>query len=457
MFAGENELHEETNFKRPSKRSNVVPSEQSSRLGKTQSVKDSEDSAIFRPYARRNRSKINRDSARSNLADLIQGRGSHNSSLPARGFINDGKGSICEPNIQKCANVSSLSNTKQAASNGDLRSKVIISNDQFNVEQTGLQGAEIPGPSKGDTVGQKLDTVISKNMESDQHCEFPQFEAHYDSRDLVPEGQTENEQGVSTEVTEKAEVETHTIHLKGFSDSKKEKRSMPNGQDSFGVTAANGINSYSSSTQNSLILDVNNITNPCFDVKSIGSKRRFVGETAELQGMGNLATDQNLNNRNDIKAFEEVVLVDDNGTVDKNNAMNDFSVKLEDDRRPTEKDICLIAEEVPKVDLAACKANGAALVSKVDRKDAVTSVEVSSCKNFSSNRSAGTLDGSTCEFSLTNLPGRHSDAVTVSQPDSGNLLKLKDEAREDSILEEAQIIEVILLGGNLFMVSDLPV
>lgn len=66
LFDGENEILErERTSVHPVKRKNIVPSEQSSRMDGSQNAKESEDSAIFRPYARRNRSKIKRDAARS--------------------------------------------------------------------------------------------------------------------------------------------------------------------------------------------------------------------------------------------------------------------------------------------------------------------------------------------------------------------------------------------------------
>ena len=91
LFDGENEIFNKNSL-HPSRRNNIVPSEQSSQVDGSQNAKESEDSAIFRPYARRNRSRSNRDGARSSPADMVPSCGGHGSSLPARHGSRDAKG-----------------------------------------------------------------------------------------------------------------------------------------------------------------------------------------------------------------------------------------------------------------------------------------------------------------------------------------------------------------------------
>lgn len=74
LFDGENKLQKDKHFKCRSGKSTVTPYETSRGTCGNVKVKESENSAIFRPYARRNRTKSNRDGPRLGSGDVLHGR-----------------------------------------------------------------------------------------------------------------------------------------------------------------------------------------------------------------------------------------------------------------------------------------------------------------------------------------------------------------------------------------------
>ncbi|XP_018491661.1 chromatin modification-related protein EAF1 B isoform X2 [Raphanus sativus] len=74
----------ENNLRYPNRQNRTSESERSYKANTNQNIKETEDSAIFRPYARRNRTKINRDPARSSSTDLVQNPGGLAMSISVR-------------------------------------------------------------------------------------------------------------------------------------------------------------------------------------------------------------------------------------------------------------------------------------------------------------------------------------------------------------------------------------
>ncbi|CAM8973554.1 unnamed protein product [Rhodiola kirilowii] len=97
LFDGENKLIKDKNSKSRGTKNTVVPSEFLTRGGGADKASVAENSAIFRPYARRNRSKSCRDGARSASMDVAH---PHNkqASPHLRPVTRDVKGSLSEAN-----------------------------------------------------------------------------------------------------------------------------------------------------------------------------------------------------------------------------------------------------------------------------------------------------------------------------------------------------------------------
>ncbi|GKV00672.1 hypothetical protein SLEP1_g13329 [Rubroshorea leprosula] len=449
LFDGENELHEgKRSSMHRSKRSSVAPSEQCSQMDGTQNAKESEDSAIFRPYARRNRSKINRDSARSSSTDMVQGRGGHGSSLPARGGSMDMKGPISETNNQKEQNVLSISNPKFATSNGDLVSKKIISDNQLNAGLDNVQAVEVTTRLlKGNQSECTLDTPVSKSSADVQQKEVIQGEA-LRSINLAsdePGVASRKEQVISAgleclsgAVATKAEKETSSCQLNGFNDSKRDRKTIPNAgkQNSNAAVGAKRLDSESSCSQSSLNIDVNNDNDTGF-TEDVDANRKPADETSELEAKPKLLNDLVLK-KNAMRPVDDIATINENNCgVSQNHSLNDSVIKVDDEIRSNMQNQMVYSSSVEGLQQNVLS------VSEAEKKLSDVSCDNPNSKtvNHSAGKPPGTVDISIPDHLEITLLGANDDVATNPQTDFDKHLKLVDKDREDSILEEARIIE----------------
>ncbi|XP_040953820.1 chromatin modification-related protein EAF1 B isoform X7 [Gossypium hirsutum] len=416
LFSGENELPEGERKSMNSRKWNTVfPSEQSSRMDGAQNTKESEDSAIFRPYARRNRSKINRDGARSSPKDIVQGRGGHGPCLPAHVASKDVKALTSETNNQKGKNIHCVDATKLTTSDGDLASKMITSDNQFNMAFDGGQATEeTTDQSKGDISESKVDVTFSKSLIDDLHKETAQVEADKSPVNLVPAESdlvAGKEQGVSTGLEEspatgttKAENGTGYNQQNGFGDAKRDEEKPIEGQNSSVAIGMKGLDSVSSCTQNSLRLDVNNDKDVYINPKNVDSNGKLVEQTSEKEESLNLAVGEMARQNSEIKAVDNVaVVLDTYRSVIQNDSLNDSTVKVVEETR-----------------------------SELQN-------EVSCLSNDEAQRSSHAV--SEAEREVSTVPGITSIAIPDTQASLDNHVKVVDKAHEDSVMEEAGIIE----------------
>ncbi|XP_012490842.1 chromatin modification-related protein EAF1 B isoform X8 [Gossypium raimondii] len=439
LFHGENELPEgERKSMHPRKKNTVVPSEQSSQMGRTQNAKESEDSAIFRPYARRNRSKLNRDAARSSSTEMGQGRGGHGPSLPARVSSKDEK---VLTNNQKDKNMPSVNIAKSATSNGNLASKVITSGNLLNMELDGGQAAEATtDQSKGDLSKSKVDaTVPNEPVQVDVHKSAVNLAS--EEPDLVGG----KEQAISTGFecpadsgANKAENETISNKLNGFGDAKRDGKNIRvEGQNSSAARGVKGLDSESSCTENSLSLDVNNDNDACINPKNVDSNGKPMEQTSEKEESLNLAVGELAKEKNEIVAADNVAIIWDAQTSkNQNHSLTDSIVKVEEEvRSELQNEVsCPSNKEVQQ---------SSPPVSEADRKTNTVLGDNSNSKNENICASGllGTMGNFICEIPERTLLGRTSTANTDVQTNMDGHVKVVDKAHEDSILEEARIIE----------------
>ncbi|TYG45250.1 hypothetical protein ES288_D11G159100v1 [Gossypium darwinii] len=439
LFHGENELPQgERKSMHPRKKNTVVPSEQSSQMGRTQNAKESEDSAIFRPYARRNRSKLNRDAARSSSTEMGQGRGGHGPSLPARVSSKDEK---VLTNNQKDKNIPSVNTAKSATSNGDLASKVITSGNLLNMELDGGQAAEATtDQSKGDLSKSKVDaTVPNEPVQVDVHKSAVNLASK--EPDLVGG----KEQAISTGFecpadsgANKAENETISNKLNGFGDAKRDGKNIRvEGQNSSAARGVKGLDSESSCTENSLSLDVNNDNDACINPKNVDSNGKPMEQTSEKEESLNLAVGELAKEKNEIVAVDNVAIIWDAQTSkNQNHSLTDSIVKVEEEvRSELQNEVsCPSNKEVQQ---------SSPPVSEADRKTNTVLGDNSNSKNknICASGPLGTMGNFICEIPERTLLGRTSTANTDVQTNMDDHVKVVDKAHEDSILEEARIIE----------------
>ncbi|KAK8285589.1 hypothetical protein V6Z12_D08G234800 [Gossypium hirsutum] len=431
------------------KRNTVVPSEQSSHMEGTQNVKESEDSTIFRPYARRYRSKIKREGGRSSSTDIVQGRAGRGSSLPARGASKDVKASTSEPNNQKDKNISSVTTTKSATSNGDLASKVITSDDQLNMELDGGKPVEeTTGHSKGDQFERKVDVIASKTLIDDLPKEPAIMEAHKSPVSLAfeePNLVVGKEQVVSASLERspgtgatKPENETSSHQLNGVADAKIDRKNISNEEKNSSVAiGTKGLDMESSSTKNSLSLDVNNDNEACINPKNVDSNVNPLEHTSEKEESPALAVGESAKEKNEIKVLDNAaVICDANNSMNQNHSLNDSTVKVEEVRSELQIEI-------------SCPSNNEVIQSNDAESEADRKVSTVQGDNSNSNiekacasRPQGTMDNFMCEIPEMTFSGITCTDNADTQTSLENHVEVVDKAREDSILEEARIIEM---------------
>ena len=434
-FDGENELLEvEKKRKHPSRRNNVTQSEQSSQMDGIHNAKESEDSAIFRPYARRNRSRPNRDGARSSSTDIVQSSVGHGSSLPARGDARDVKGLVTETDDHKAQIITSISNPKSTTSNGDLFFQIDTSNTQSNTELDCVQALKTVVNLPDDRLG-VTESIVLRDNQHDQPSEADAEKAPNDiaSRECDHGGGKEQVISAGPECppcaeSAKTENETGPALLNGLEKDGNE------GQNGNAAMGTKRFNSESSCTQNSLSLDANNGCDPCDNCRNDDTNEILLKESSEFEGTQSLPSG---NIGNEKKGTSSISAIND-GSVHENYSGNDSTVKTEEEMRTTfhSQVKCTNLEGVEQNDHVASEAdtmvgNMLAGSSNSDREIIYPSGP------------QGSLDPSVQELPQPILLEKNSSAATDPQSCLNTHFKVVDKSREDSILEEARVIEVV--------------
>ncbi|XP_015892402.3 chromatin modification-related protein EAF1 B isoform X2 [Ziziphus jujuba] len=450
LFDGDNDLPEaERNPLHPSRRNNVTPSEQSSQMDGTQNAKESEDSAIVRPYARRNRSRSNREGARSNSTDMVQSRSGQGSSLPLCSSLRDTKVTAMEANNEKDQNMPSVSNLKSASSNGDVVPKVVISDNQLDM---GLDGAQLHkmsvGTSNGSVHDSKLDIVAPRSLQESQDNQPSQVDAQQ-IPSVVASGAldvSEMDHMVSAGqepclATTNINNET-SVQPNGISNSKRENKIIVSEvQNSSAAGGTKGLDSESSCTQTSLGVDVHNDSDMCTNTRNIDCYGNTMEQTSDVEGAPNPSGGEMEKGKNEEKAVDGgAVITDNRSSLCQNHSGDVSTVKIEEDmpatRPDSDSEIKLLSstEGVQKSDQ---------IVSETDRKvDDKLDTNININKE---NKCVGRLQEPQ-DISMHELPeaassGKDSAATLEPQVCPDNAVKVVDKAHEDSILEEARTIE----------------
>ncbi|KAL6208948.1 hypothetical protein ACLB2K_019891 [Fragaria x ananassa] len=442
LFDGDNDTPEgERNSMHISRRNNIAPSEQSSQMDGTQNAKESEDSAIFRPYARRNRSRPNRDGTRSSSTD-IQGRGGQGSSLPSRGSLKNPKGQISETINQKDHNLLSVTNLKSVKSNGDFSPKLSTFNSQLGMEFDGVQAPELyTGLAKGSPES-KLDVTSPESLKESQHTQ-PSQTATQDIPIAAVSGRSDEREPLASsiheclpcEATTKTENDISSVQVNGFSNLNRESKSVPNEGHISSAVGTKGLDSESSCTQTSLGLDVNNDT----DIHTTrNDDKANIMETSDVEGSQNPAGDEMMIEKNERRAVDSSTMINDpQASAFHSNHSGNSEAKVEDDMNESRSEV---RNEIKLHPNTEGEQQNGCTVSEAEKKlDEVVDNGTIIKKENSSGRSL-TQDLSMCELPETIMSGIDSAKGSDFQA-SDDHLKVVDKTHEDSILEDAQMIE----------------
>ncbi|CAL0328210.1 unnamed protein product [Lupinus luteus] len=420
LFDGENELLEgKKRSLHSNKRHKIAPPEQCSQIGVIQNAKETEDCAIVRPYARRNRSRLNHG---------------------PRGGSRDGKGLVSDTNKQKDHNVPPSSKANPASVNGDILIKDLASNNPLDNDMVGVR-AHLTASGSASVPEDKLDITFNRNLKGDQ-CILP-------SQDDTAQKPVVSASGEANAVEERdpgASADTDPLPLvaitqpdnefccglpNGLDNLKLDRKGVPNeGQNSGAAVGMKNFDSESPCAQTSLARDVNNDSDMCTNRKNVDENGNTMEQTLESERKLNL-TGEVVKERNETKSGATVDCEHGNGYLDYSG--NGNMVKIEEDSHVNSS--CMQNKVIDS-------SNEDSTISKAAKEDSIVVNHYNSVKENNCERNQVPVDVSISETPQTALAEKFTAAAPDRRPCSTHHLKLADKAHEDSILEEAQIIKV---------------
>jgi len=417
LFDGENELPE-TERRCLNKRNNIAAAEQSSQIDGNQNAKETEDSAIFRPYARRNRSRP------------IHG---------PRGASREVKGLMLETNNQKSPNLPTISKPKPSSLNGDIGTKNLTTNNAVNDELVGIRDHQSISGSAS-VPKDKMDNTVNINIK-ENHGTLPSEDNTDQNPILMATGEatvvelSEPVAAVNRESpSAKAENGPYDCQLNGFGSVEVDRKSGTNeGQYNVDILGKKNFDLESTCARTSLDRHVNNDSDMCTNTNSVDANENTMEQTFALENKLNSANYEVVKDRHKTKNGATVSNEHDAGCQDHSGGDN--IVKAEEDFHINSSSMSNIMGE-----------HNDSTISKAD-KDTVLVDQSNSVKESSSERHQVPVDVSLSESPQPAPAEKVKSATSYDQPCVMHNMKLVDKAREDFILEEAQIIEVSISGS----------
>ncbi|XP_023642577.1 chromatin modification-related protein EAF1 A isoform X1 [Capsella rubella] len=413
LFNSENKSVEgERNLRYPNRQNRTSETERSSKANTNQNTKDTEDSAIFRPYARRNRSKINRDPSRSSSTDLVPNRGGLATSISIRRGSVEGKGCISEAANQKDRHTTSVSCPIFANSNGNIAPKNIVPSNSLNTKVDGEPVLrESTAGSKNSLLKDEVDITYRKSS-----ANFPVGESGLagEKAKLVSTG---------TEISSPKAVtidgqENNSTQLNGLRDSTGEEESLTN----RGAAGTKGLQS-ESSHPNNIEVDVENERDP-YKVEKLDSDEITIQKASRVEGLLNQTVDE----------MTKTKIKDETGrpTTIISECIPEKLVKIENQSHRTAE-----IQNEEKGSETENRLQDGLVVPEIDMKVGRLLPE-----NRSSSLCSGipqaSVDTSSCAVGDNLLSGTDSEALKHHPSSDAVVL---DTVKEDSILDEARIIQ----------------
>ncbi|XP_024009658.1 chromatin modification-related protein EAF1 B isoform X2 [Eutrema salsugineum] len=415
LFDSENKSAEgERNLRYPNRQNRTSESERSSKANTNQNTKETEDSAIFRPYARRNRSKINRDPARSSSTDVVQNRGGVATSISIRRGLVDGKGCIPEAANQRDRHTTSVSCPIFENSNGNIVPKNVAPTNPLNSKVDG--GPVVRDNIAGSKTSLLKDEADITHRKSSAYLPFEETSLAGKKAQLVL---TSTEIG-SPKAATIAGQDNNSIQLNGLRDSTGEKENLAD----RGAAGTKGLES-DSSHANNLEVDVGT-EGDLYRVGKLDSDEIPMQKASSVEGLLNQTAGERTKTKIEDETGQSTTIISE---CSPGREMQMNSVKVEDQSYRSRAE--LQNEEK--------KLQDGLVVPENDRK--VSSVLAD---NPSSSLNPGipqvSVDESSCMVGDNVLSGTDVEA-SKHQPSSDACIKVLDTLREDSILEEARIIQ----------------
>lgn len=437
-----------------SRRGDTTLSEQSCRRGRSHSVKESEDSAIFRlgvrsqAYARRNRSRSTRDNAHACSTNFApSGHNNRSSMVPSsRHNSRDVKSSLSEKHLDKDRTIPSICNSKTTSPNSNVVSRIVLSDSQMDMDIGADQGHDsMVDPTKAGLAGKSE----IKQSEINEHSQIA-LEQDPNILSLPPVLVGEGEHGTSAgshcvpcASTEKKGNSTTAVQINGFS-SNMDENSLKNGcqnnrngsSDTFvAVVGAKGLDSKFFCNQINGSLDENIASNRCTISRKVNNSSN--GNAKEQTEV--LDTTPSMPDVGAVEEKNESISIDVQATasgtltpVPKNLSNSNVQVKTEEEFCNSRSVLQNEAEPITNIE-------GMKLIQLGDNSD---SKRPSVCPEPGTSCTSVSLN---CEPLEANFPVKSSTAAMELENSMENRLLLANKEHEDVILEKARTIEVNLM------------
>ncbi|XP_019413028.1 PREDICTED: chromatin modification-related protein EAF1 B-like isoform X2 [Lupinus angustifolius] len=424
LFDGENELLEgKKRSLHSNKRHNIALPEQCSQIGVSQNAKETEDCATVRPYARRNRSRLNHG---------------------PRGGSRDGKGLVSDTSKQKDHNVPPSFKPKPASVNGGILIKGPASDNPLDNDRVGVRAHQTASGSAS-VHEDKWDITFNRNFKADQRI-LPSEDDIAQKPVALASGEAnaveERDPGASADIdplpfiaTAQPGKEFSRGLPNGLDNLKLDKKGVPNeGQHSSAALGMKNFDSESSCAQTSLARDVNDDIDMCTNRKNVDENGNTMEQTLESEKKINLTGCEVVKERNKTNCGESGATVDcEHGSGYLDYSGNDNMFKIEEDIHINSS--CMQNKVIDS-------SNEDSTVPKAAKEDSIVVNHSNSVKENKCERNQVPVDGSISEAPQTALAEKVTAAAPDCRPCSTHHLELADKAHEDSILEEAQIIKV---------------
>lgn len=460
LFDGENDSVEVgRNSRQPSKKNGTL-AEHSFPVDGNQNAKEIGNSAGFgrskKAYIRRNRSRTNRDGGRSSSTDVLLARGGHGSSLSVRHGLKDSVGLVSEENDQK---IQKFSSNGYSPTNSDVVtvSKTLPLHGQLDTVLDGVKTVESSNNQVKDiqpNVGSDVSAL--KNMHDGKHNSeiVSDTQKATKDKDFAVAEPVKGPEEVS--VSERVEIEPR-LHVSqaenpagsgqdnGFGTQKGDDKSVMNeGRDSTAELGIKVLDSESSCTQTNLNLDGNN-GSVLYSNQRNNDSNGIVKEHIPV-----LDAKQPIEGGHTIKEAKEVKLDESSTSINEecnsgqgSHKVNGFMLKSEEEINGNASGLLDKVKNQNQTEVddkttdERMEAKGIAASEKEGKKGILLSEDLNAKdRNLSA------------DSSIIKLPDTSTSAAGVSLPPEGQPLSdinvKASKADEDSILKEAQIIEVIL-------------
>ncbi|XP_022851917.1 chromatin modification-related protein EAF1 B-like isoform X2 [Olea europaea var. sylvestris] len=449
LFDGKIEFSEgDQNSSHPS-RSNIAPSEKSSYTGGSQNVREFGESDAFglprKAYKRRYRSRPSNDRIKSSSTDVVLTRGGHGSSLPPLRGPRDAKELVSDSENYNNQNTSSNCNSKPTSPMDNILHMTVPSVSQQDME---LDSARIVKSTKdsikdgspnaaSDSNTSKTPLDNQNNQQSISEAEKSPVKMASDgpeplqSREEVTSGVIECQPSV---IPAKVESQSCSCHMNGLG-SEKGNQIKNDAQNSSTERGTKGLDSESSCTQTMLSINGNNEGEMCTNMRNVDSNGSTNNQVSVIDGIPNAEGDELFRDKKENKANDNstTVIVGSNSTCQ---SLQENGILLKGQEEINGNAPTLQNEVKAQVIIEGMEA-GCHTGSESERESVVLSHDN---PDPTSIRHQDSINSSISKLPKASLAGV-STVASVAQNFSVSNLKLASKVAEDSILEEARIIE----------------